>query len=221
MRIAMRPLAIAGFLCALGFLPAHATETRIQISGHFWADGGFPPTLAGGQLQAVGMVNAIDAPLYWIPDHYSYTWYLRDLVATNIDLWGPTADIEYAGGQITIYRDALPSNADYGMFPTNATVPSTFTDGSAEYLTGRVLWARLFYSGSNFSGSFEAGIQFTGGNAYAQLEDPMGWTIGSTLSGVPGVSPPGYAGQLNGSVYLDGPTARQVGSWASVKALYR
>lgn len=215
----MRPLVVAGILCVLGFLPARAAESRIHLAGHFWAEGGFPPTLAGGQLQAVGTVSSVIAPLYWSPDAYSYTWYMRDLLAANITAWGPTTEIIYTGGQFTIYRDYLPSNHDYGMFPTNATVPSTFTDGTAEYLTGRILSAQLFYSSSNNQGTFVAELQFTGGNAYPQLESVQGWSIGSTLSA--GVSPPGYAGQLNGMVTVDGPTARESRPWSAVKALYR
>ncbi|MBZ0270154.1 hypothetical protein K8I85_18530 [bacterium] len=225
MKIAMKPLAVACFLGVLGFLPAHAAESRIQLNGHFWAEGGFPPTFPGGQLNAVGTVNAVVAPLFWSPDTYSYTWYMTDLIAANISTWGQSHTIDYSGGQITIYVDVLPSNHDYGTYPTNATVPSTFTDslanGRGVYLTGRILWAQLWYTTSTQTGNFQAELQFTDGNAFPQLQDAQGWSIGSTLSGVPGVSPLGYSGQINGTVLVDGPTSLRDSSWGAVKALYR
>lgn len=221
MRIAMRSLAIAVFLCVIGFLPAHAAESRIQLSGHFWVEGGFPPQLAGGELQAVGIVNSIVQPLFWSPGRFEYTWYMEDLLAANISSWGASTSVDYAGGQVTIYLDELPASHDYGMFPSNATVPSSFTDGDGVYLTGRILWAQLWFTTSTQTGSFLAELQFTGGNAYAQLESVDGWTIGSSLWGVPGISPLGYAGQVNGTVFVDGPTSLENRSWASVKTLYR
>ena len=59
---------------------------------------------------------------------------------------------------------------------------------------------------------------FTAGNAFPQLQSATGWTIGSSIAGT---SPAGYSGQLNGALYVDGPTNLSARTWAGVKSLYR
>jgi len=206
---------------ALAFLiavPAGAQQATIQVSGNSWETGGFPPSNVGDELQAVGIVNEITAPLYWQPYLHSYTFYMRSLMSIGEVIFGTTHVATYTGGLLTIYRDALPSNANYGVNPPNATSPSTFMDGDAIYLDGYFTDFTLVYNSATHSGSFSGTLNFTGGIVFPHLVDPNGWTFGSDLSGV---SPQGYDLQLNGDVYTDGPVAVEPQTWGGLKALYR
>lgn len=214
----MRPLAILGLVFILGLRPASAAESKIFLSGHMWEDGGFPPSFPNDELQAVGVINGIRQPLFWSPNIYSYTWYAHQLISTGSIMLGTTVVTEYIGGEMSIYVDSLPSNASYGTWPDNDTVPSTFTDGHGVYLSGRFQSCSVTFNTATASGSFVGEVMFTAGNAYPQLQSPTGWTIGSTITGT---SPSGYAGQLNGAMFVDGPLDLDASSWAEVKALYR
>lgn len=212
-----------GALAILGgvFTPgpsAFAAESRIFLSGHLWEAGGISPALPYEELQAVGIVNEIREPLFWSPNVSSYTWYAHELVSMGSVLLGNTFLTEYVGGEFSIHVDGLPSNASYGVWPANATAPSTFTDGPGVYLTGKFESCTLTFHPPTASGAFVGEIVFTGGNAYPQLQSATGWTIGSSLATT---SPAGYAAQVNGTLFVEGPNGRAASSWADVKALYR
>jgi hypothetical protein len=215
---ALGTLAILASPGVIPGAPAHAAESRIFLSGHLWEPGGISPALPFEELQAVGIVNEIRAPLFWSPSVSSYTWYVHGLVSMGSVLVGNTFLTEYLGGEISIHVDGLPSNASYGVWPANATAPSTFTDGAGVYLTGKFESCALTFHPHTASGSFVGEIVFTGGNAYPQLQSATAWTIGSSLAGV---SPAGYAAQLNGTLFVEGPSGTAASSWADVKALYR
>ncbi|MFN8178488.1 MAG: hypothetical protein U0167_11175 [bacterium] len=207
-------LALASLIAA----PAGAQQAIIRVSGHAWETGGYPPSVVGDQLQAVGIVNEIVAPLYWQPAIHSYTFYTRSLSSLGEAIFGTTHVVTYGGGLLTLYRDSLPSNADYGVNPPNATSPATFTDGDAIYLDGYFTDFTLVYNTLTLSGSFSGTLNFTGGIVFPHLTDPNGWTFGSNLSGQ---SPVGYDLQLNGDIYTDGPIAIEPQSWGGLKSLYR
>jgi hypothetical protein len=214
----MGTLAILGFVFTPGIPPAFAADSMIFLSGHLWEDGGLTPSRPFDELQAVGIVNGIREPLFWSPNIYSYTWYAHGLISAGSVNMGTTFVTEYLGGEISIHVDDLPSNAAYGVWPANATAPATFADGHATYLSGTFESCTVTFNPATNSGSFAGEIVFRGGNAYPQLENPTGWTIGSTIAGV---SPVGYSGQLNGTLFVEGPSPLLASGWADVKALYR
>lgn len=197
--------------------PCLAQQSIIRISGHSWETGGFPTSQVNDEFQAVGIVNEVVAPLFWQPTIYSYTFAMRDLMSLGETVFGTTSIVSYAGGQVSFYRDALPSNHVYGINPPNATAPSTFEDGTV-YLEGSFTDFTLTFNTTTSSGSFTGTVNFTGGIVFPNLVDPTGWTLGSDLAGV---SPTGYDLQLNGNVYLNGPIAVESLSWSRAKALYR
>jgi hypothetical protein len=206
--------ALASILAA----PAGATQSIIRVTGEAWETGGFPPSVVGDELQAVGTVTDISAPLFWQPDLHSYTFYIRDLISVGDAVFGTTHVVSYSGGQLTFYRDSLPSDADYGVNPPNSTSPSTFTNGDAIYLDGLFTDFVEVYDTASGSGSFSGTLNFTGGIVYPHLTDPNGWSFGSNISGF---SPQGYDLQLNGNVYANGPIAVDPQSWGAIKNLYR
>jgi len=207
-------LALVPFIVA----PAMAQQSVIEISGHSWETGAFPPSNPGDEFQAVGIVNDVLAPLFWQPTIYSYTFYMRGLISIGETVFGNTRIVSYNGGLFTIYRDGLPSNHDYGINPPNATSPSTFTDFNALYLDGFFTDFTLTFNNTTGSGSFTGTLNFTGGVVYPHLTDPNGWTLGSDIRGF---SPQGYDLELNGAVYTNGPISVDGTSWGNVKSLYR
>jgi hypothetical protein len=207
-------LALASFFAG----PASATQSIIRISGNAWETGAYPPSAVGDELQAVGIVNDIVAPLYWQPTIHSYTFYMHGLISLGETIFGTTRIVTYSGGQLTFYRDGLPSNHDYGINPPNATSPSTFTDGDAIYLDGLFTDFTLVFNSATASGSFSGQLNFIGGIVFPHLTDPNGWSFGSDIAGL---SPEGYDLELNGDVYANGPIAVEPQSWGDTKALYR
>jgi hypothetical protein len=213
-------LAVFALLAPLGVAPAGASAAGniIHLSGFVWEDGGFPKSVFGDELQGVGLITHVVAPLYWSPTSRSYTWYMRQLFSLGTSVYGTTQVVEYSGGLLTIYVDTLPSNHDYGILPPNATSPSTFTDGFAVYLDGYFTDFTLTYDSVTSSGSFLGSLVFTAGNVFPQLESPEGWTLGSDLGGI---APLGYDLSVNGSIHVAGPLGLRPSSWGAVKGLYR
>jgi hypothetical protein len=215
----MKPQIWAALLVALVIAaPAAAEQSAINLSGHGWETGGFPPSLPGDELEAVGIVNAIRPPLFWSPDIYAYTWHLHGLVSQGESVNGTTRIVLYTGGEFAIHVDWAPSNHEYGSFPPNSTSPSTFTDGHGVYLHGNIEGLTLTYNSTTASGSFVGDVVFTDGNAYPQLMAPDGWAVGADVSDT---SPDGYDLQVNGRVYVDGPLGVEAETWGALKALYR
>jgi hypothetical protein len=198
--------------------PAFAQETILHMSGNSFETGGFPPSNLGDELQAVGILNDIEAPLVWDTANYSYTWWVRDLSSLGEVIVGTTRVVTYGSGALTIYVDFLPSNHDYGVNPPNATSPSTFTDGFSTYLDGFFTDFTLTFNHATNTGNFVGTLTFTGGDVFPLLTDPDGWTFGSNIAGF---GPTGYDLELNGDVYLQGPVSVEPNSWGQIKGLYR
>jgi len=214
----MRQTIPAILLVLLSATWAFGEQTILDMSGNSWETGGFPDSQVGDELQAVGILNDIDAPLIWNTAQYSYTWYIRELISQGESINGTTRIVQYSGGLLTIYVDTLPSNADYGVNPPNATSPSTFTDGFSTYLDATFDDFTLTFNVATFTGSFVGGLTFTGGDVFPLLDDPTGWTFGANIAGF---SPEGYNLELNGEVFLQGPSSVDASTWGSIKSLYR
>jgi len=214
----MRFLAWAGAALILAAAPLAAEQNVIHLDGKAWETGGFPVSSPGDELQAVGIVNQIQAPLFWSPDIYSYTWYLRGLVSLGEVVYGTTHVATYTGGLFTVHVDWKPSNHAYGIHPPNATSPSTFVDGHGVYLHGELSEFILTYNHATSSGGLVGEVYFTDGNAYPQIQSPDGWAVGANVSGL---SPAGYDLEINGRVYVDGPLAVEAETWGALKSLYR
>ncbi len=197
---------------------ATPSQTILFTLGNAWETGGFPTSEIGDELQAVGLLTDIEDPLVWNTALYSYTWWIRGLVSGGESINGTTHIVTYTGGQLTIYVDGLPSNHDYGVNPPNATVPSTFTDGISTYLDGTFGELTLVLNEETSTGSFTGDLTFTGGDVFPLLESPIGWTFGANIAGF---SPDGYDLEINGQVFLQGPSAVEPSTWGGIKSLYR
>ncbi|HMB68138.1 MAG TPA: hypothetical protein VKU85_02465 [bacterium] len=209
-------LMAAVFVAMTGTAFAQTTQI-LHVSGNAWETGGFPPSDPGDGLNLVGILNDIEAPLVWDTANYSYTMYVRQLVALGeVDVNG-TRLASYSGGLFTIYVDWLPSNHNYGTNPPNTSSPSSFSDGISTYLDGYFTGFSLSFNDVTQSGSFSGTLNFTGGDVFPLLNATTGWTFGANLAGV---SPTGYDLQMNGDVYLT-VVGVEDESWGGIKALYR
>ena len=213
----LAPVAIVlGLL--VGSAAAQELNSVIHFSGLAFEEGGFPPSMFGEQLNAVGNVNQVEHPLFWSPTRFAYTFHIGGMLSLGEAVYGTTHVMEYSGGTFGIYVDTLPSNASFGVYPPNATSPATFEDGLGVYLVGGFNSFTMTYNTVTNSGSCVGNITFTGGNAFPQLASPDGWTVAAQLGHT---TPTGYDADWNGALYLAGPTATEVASWGQVKSLYR
>jgi hypothetical protein len=211
-------LAAAGIVLALALPAAASTNSMISLSGLCWEDGSAVPSNPGDQLNAVGTVTNIKKPLYWSPARFSYTWHMSGLTSLGEAVYGTTHVTSYTGGTLRIHVDALPSNAIYGVNPPNATAPSSFTDGTAVYLEGFFTEFTMTLNTTTGAGSIAGALTFTGGNAYPQLTNPDGWTVGANLDRT---APLGWDADVNATLFVAGPLGVDAASWTSIKALYR
>jgi hypothetical protein len=211
-------LAAAGIVLALTLPAAATTTSMVHLTGLCWEDGSTLPSNPGDQLNAVGTVTTIKKPLYWSPTRFSYTWQMSGLTSLGESVYGTTHVAQYVGGTFRMHVDALPSNAVYGVNPPNATVPSTFIDGTSVYLEGNFTEFTMTMNTATGAGSLFGNITFTGGNAYPQLQNPDGWSVGATITRT---APTGWDADVNATLFVSGPLAVDVTSWASVKAMYR
>jgi hypothetical protein len=200
---------------------ALATQQILHLSGEAWEDDGpggtFPPSNVGDVFNIVGNLNDIEAPLIWDTANYSYTLWVRNLVSLGEGVFGTTHVASFSGGLFTIYVDFLPSNAQYGINPPNATAPSTFNDGISVYLDGYFTGFTTTFNTATHAGSFNGQLNFTGGDVYPLLTATQGWTFGANIAGI---SPTGYDLEMNGDVYLQ-VVAVEPQSWGGIKSLYR
>jgi hypothetical protein len=208
-------LALGILVGAAGF--ASADNQILHVSGNSWEDGGFPPSSVGDEYSVVGVLNDIEQPLVWDTDTYAYNFYVRDLVSLGESVFGDLHVVAYSGGLFTIYVDWLPSNADYGINPPNATAPSTFQDGISTYLDGYFTAFNMTLNTATASGSFNGTLTFTGGDVFPLLQATDGWTFGANVAGI---SPEGYDLFINGDVFLTIVSVEE-SSFGSIKALYR
>ncbi len=54
-----------------------------DMQGFAWETGGFPPSIPGDQLSAVGTVGSFHDSIPFDPEKLFSTWYLRDLVSVG------------------------------------------------------------------------------------------------------------------------------------------
>jgi len=125
-------VVVVGLLLATGPGLASAQIANIDYVGFGWEDGGLPPSDPGDELIFTGVANYAD-PVYGVDlSAIEVTFYVYDLVSTGqVGVGGGTLQVGYTGGTLEIWGDPA-KNADWGVFPPNATAPSTFADGTLQ-----------------------------------------------------------------------------------------
>ena len=192
----------------------------------------------GSVLSAVGVVNGFLGPLSSIDPNTAgteYTYYLTGLTTAGTTVTaGPTLSVYrtvYTGGTIQIWQGS-PRNAAFGTNPPNATVPSTFVDGSL-FLAGTVptfttTVTRLNATGAYVNGNGDGGDPpnglWTGGSALALVSAggnpcPFRLTGGWDMRPVDVLQ--GYVSQFDGKIDLNCPTPALPSTWGKIKSSYR
>jgi hypothetical protein len=172
----------------------------------------------------VALVDNID-PIFGVnifTDELSV--YANNLVSTGqVNFGGGFFGISYTGGNLELWQDPTP-DADFGTNPPNATVPSTFTNGTL-FLSGLFQSFFMFFDTNFGVGSYEGFVTFNGGTALGTVNGLQvdGFTYGGTLDSAASVGhvPAGYDLQVDGVIEALIVVAVQEKSWSRIKGLYR
>ena len=231
-----RFIATLAAACVLGGVGLAAAATGPAIDwdpAYTWEPGATATnSIAGNEFKLVGTVSSFDGPLGGLNPNdpvKEYTFYCYGLISQGTvsqGIPGFTAyTTNYSGGTFELYEG--PShNAMFAPNPPNASVPSTFNDGTL-LLSGS--FTSFIVQSNDFTafdvGNIEGTIDFNGGTLLQLIQGPNGqpcpglFTGGSTW--LPSVLIPGYVYRHDGKIDLQCPTAASTGTWGRVKSLYR
>jgi len=212
-------VVVVGLLLATGPGLASAQIANIDYVGFGWEDGGLPPSDPGDELIFTGVANYAD-PVYGVDlSAIEVTFYVYDLVSTGqVDVGGGTLQIGYTGGTLEIWGDPA-KNADWGVFPPNATAPSTFADGTLLF-RGTFLNFTLFLTAGG-SGAYEGSLDGVAGDFISGICADCAYTWGGAFTEDVGAQiPDGYDVQIDGQFELDQAVATHETGWGRLKSLY-
>jgi hypothetical protein len=181
----------------------------------------------GEGYKAIGFVTSFGAYLAPYVDIMAneYTYHYYDLTVQSYFYEDGYTEVAFANpGRGRFYEDAKTGGtpALYGVYPPNATTPSTFTDGTV-ILGGHIEYLVLSYDANANQGGFTGNIGFDEGTLLGQI--PVAQRDGWTLSGLAGrpnpTIPDGYDHQISGECRIPGPVSTAHRTWGALKALYR
>lgn len=192
---------------------------QIHYLGFAWEDGGLPPSDWGDELFFAGLATAAD-PIYDVDlVANELTFYMYGLESIGqVDLGDGTLLIEYLGGWLDIYRDPQ-KNAEWGINPPNATLPSTFTDGSLFFRGPFIDLTVVLYTDG--TGEYVGNLNGLEGEILEMACTGCVFTFGGTFRRDAGAQiPEGFDLQVVGTLEVDEAVSTQNSSWSSVKALF-
>ncbi|HPF71251.1 MAG TPA: hypothetical protein PLQ13_11315 [Candidatus Krumholzibacteria bacterium] len=215
-----KSLALATAALVLAGAGGAARAASVDYVGFAWETGGLAVSQPGDQLSVATVVTQID-PLFEVNlGTHEATLYIDGLQSTGAAIDGMTGNtiISYSGGTIAIYADPSPDH-DWGTYPANGTVPSTFTDGSLVF-SGVFTSFTVIISPAGY-GVYEGFIDGTGGSAVAGPCSNCAYTFSGTFGDPTGAQiPDGYDLQVDGSLEVENTVASEDVSWGSLKQLF-
>jgi len=155
----------------------------LDFIGYGWETASFPPSEAGDVLSIPLIVDNLSASLGIDLGEEELTGYMSGLTSAGaVEIAPGLWRIEYTGGTLSFHRDPSKDH-EFGVSPPNATVPSSFTNGTL-CLGGTLQNFTFFYHEPSGSGSMEADVQFTDGACIDALAgmNPSGFTFGGFLT---------------------------------------
>jgi hypothetical protein len=200
-------------------MPTFGQVAAIDYYGFAWETGGFPPSNPGDDLYFVGVGNYAD-PIFGVDlATEELTFVMSALTSVGeVDIGGGVLQIDYTGGTLEIYRD-MAMNADWGTFPPNPTVPSTFTDGTL-FFQGTFNSMTVFLNPAG-DGSYTGTLDGVGGTMIDDFCEDCVFTWGGNFTPPSGAQiPDGYDLQVDGVFEIDRAVSTEASSWGSVKALF-
>ncbi len=185
---------------------------------------GFPPSDVGDVLAGGGFIQNINPALPWTLDDNEFTFFMSDLVSTGqIDIGGGILQISYTGGTLAFASDLFADGgftaADYGIDPPNATMQSTFMDGTV-VLSGEFTSFSMTFNPATHTGNFEGTVTWTGGADLIEVPSD-GYTFAGTVDATNAQIPEGYDLETVGHVNFDPSISVEPSAWGDVKALFR
>ncbi len=193
----------------------------IHFSGYGYETDGFEWSYPSDELHLISHVTSITGtvPPPYDPVGNEYTLVVTGLISNGeIDEGGGFSSITYNLGLFEIYED--PSfNSDWAEYPSIATPPSTFFDGSV-WLTGPFNDFTMTLYRDIGQAAFEGHIQLSGGSAFSWFTEDA-YTFGGSL--VPPHNPgfpAGYDLSIDGEVWVEPAVATEASSMSLIKALY-
>ena len=192
----------------------------VDYVGFGWETGGLAASLPGDQFSVATVVTQIDPRFGINLGSAEGTLYITGLSSQGAvpDPGTGVTTITYAGGTLAIYGDAS-RNHDWGTYPANGTVPSTFTDGNLVFAGSFTSFTlSLLPSGA---GIYEGLLNGTGGSALAYPCSGCAYTFAGTFGAPTNAQiPAGYDLQVDGTLELEGAVPVETLNWGSLKQLY-
>jgi hypothetical protein len=199
---------------------AEIRAAEVDHVGYAWETGGLAASLPGDELSFATVITQID-PLFAVDlNGVEATLYVEGLMSQSsyVDPSTGATTITYSGGTIAIYADAA-RNHDWGVNPTNATVPSTFIDGDLIF-SGVFTGFALILTDSGL-GVFEGSIDGTGGSALSGPCANCAYAFAGTFDALTGAQiPEGYDLQVDGVLEVESAVSVETINWGSLKQLY-
>ncbi len=147
------------------------------------------------------------------------TFHAYDLISTGeVDIGGGVMMTNYSGGFLDLYWDP-GEDADWGVNPPNATVPSTFNNGLLLF-RGSFIYMTMFMDPAG-NGAYEGAFDGLLGEFLDDVCSDCAYTWGGAFTRTAGAQiPEGYDLQIDGVFELDGAVGNENSTWGDVKSLY-
>ncbi len=195
----------------------------IHFSGYGYEAGGFDWSYPSDELHLISHVTSVTSPdpIPFDTGVNEYTLVVTGLIS-NGEITDPNlpvrTTITYNLGFFEIFEDPA-QNSDWNEYPSIATPPSTFMDGSV-WLSGPFTDFTMELFRDYGTASFEGHITLTGGSAISYFTENA-YTFGGTMIPPhnPGF-PPGYDLSVDGEVWVEAPIATETSTISGIKALY-
>jgi len=206
------------FLLSCLLVPLRADAATAEYDGFAWETGGFPPSNPGDLFNAVGVVHTTDLPIDLGVNEA--TIFIGNLISTGQVHLGPDLlAVFYVGGDFELWLDRT-MNSDFGVDPPNATVPSTFVDGTL-LLNGIFTSFSILWDTSTNTGTFEGNLAWIGGRGIGSVAGSS-MTTGGLLGPDNGNAPKGYDLALDEAILTGNlPVPVESSTWGAVKSTFR
>ncbi len=206
---------------ALFLTATSASAALIDFVGFGWEQGGINPSTSGDVLDITATTSQIDALFGVDLSGAEVTLHFYDLVS-NGEFHDPVSGwtiISYSGGMVDVRSD--PSfDADWGVFPPNATSPATFDNG--ELLFRGSFTSFTLTLAANGSGALEGMADGIAGSQLANICSGCAYGFAGVFTASTGAQLlDGYDMQIDGTLDINSsvPVAA-ASSWGNVKSLY-
>jgi hypothetical protein len=174
----------------------------------------------GAELTIVGRIQTFQNPLNGnVPSAgVEYTFVFDQLISNGVETDnGAQWVINYTGGRFRVFEDNTPDRV-YTANPPNATVPSTFTDGTL-ILEATVSNFRTLSNKFTNGGNYGADLYFTGGTQLALLGTERCGNLTNSLWNRTGILTTGYIRSADGHVNVVAcAVPAENSTWGGIKA---